>query len=630
MTNARRTFGIVYFAAGLAVAPTSSALAQTHYTPDWASLDTHTAAPEWFKDSKFGIYFHWGAFGTAEFEYEWYPRLMYKKDDPAYAHHINVYGDPFTNWGYDKFITGGKDKNGNFVQFAPKLVTAGGKWDPDAWAKVIVDAGARFAGPVAEHHDGFSMWDSKVNPWNSAAKGPMLNLAKLHADAYRKRGLKFIMTMHHAWHFTGYYDSVPSQSDPMLKTLFGQQDGAVEQQLWQDKLTEIIDEFQPDILWHDVGLWAIDESRRLEFLAHYYNSAVSWNKEVIVTYKDGFNNKGEMYDFERGGPADLLSPYWLSDEKVSAGENWCYVQGMTCFTKTQLIHRLVDLVSKNGNLLLNISPKVDGTIPQDQLDILSAFGTFLKQMGTAIYNTRAWKVYGEGPTKMGGGSFVSPVEGTAADVRYTASKDGDAVYAILLGWPGNGKQVTLASVTTSRLAVGNGKVFLFGPTGGSPITLPFTQDGSGLHITLPSTQPYTAIAYAMKISKSGTEPELTPWLTDGNNLDGGVGDGGGVAAEAGAGGSGGAAGHDDAGGVGDASASSRGSSTSGSGGARASGGAGGGASSSSGGMSSGCSCSVETAGTAGASEALFGLGLATVSLVRARRRRADAASKLST
>src|SRR4029079_13177461 len=171
---------------------------------------------------------------------------------------------------------------------------------------------------------------------------------------------------------------------------------------------------------------------------------------------------------------------------------------------------VIDHVRQNGSLLLNISPMPDGTIPQQQKDLLNAFGTFLKQNGTAIYNTRAWMVYGEGPTKMGGGSFSGPVAGNANDVRYTASKDGDAVYAILLGWPGNGKQITLASVTTARFNVGTGKVFLFGPVGGQAINLTFTQDASGLHVTLPSAQPYTAIAYAIKISKSSTVPAPTP------------------------------------------------------------------------------------------------------------------------
>lgn len=169
----------------------------------------------------------------------------------------------------------------------------------------------------------------------------------------------------------------------------------------------------------------------------------------------------------------------MTDDSVGQ-QSWCYVTGLSYFSDAQLIGSFVDRVSKGGNMILNTSPLPDGTFPQRQKEIMAAFGKFLRQMGTAIYNTRAWVVYGEGPTKMGGGEFTSPTALTANDVRYTKSKDGDAVYAILGGWPGNGKQVNLTAVTTGRFALGNGKVFLFGLAGGAAIELPATQDGSGL------------------------------------------------------------------------------------------------------------------------------------------------------
>jgi alpha-L-fucosidase len=190
------------------------------------------------------------------------------------------------------------------------------------------------------------------------------------------------------------------------------------------------------------------------------------------------------------------------------------VQYLSYYTNAQMVGSFIDRVSKGGNLLLNIAPLADGTIPTEQQAILTAFGTFLKQMGTAIYNTRAWTVYGEGPTRMGGGSFTNPTALTSSDIRYTASKDGDAVYAILGGWPGNGTVVNMTAVTTSRFTVGTGKVHLFGPVGGSPIELQFTQDASGLHVTMPSSQPYTNIAYAIKISKSGAVPAPTPCVNN--------------------------------------------------------------------------------------------------------------------
>jgi len=560
--NTVRTLALLGAAASLTWS--SAAVGQTRYSESWTSLDTHTAAPEWFQDAKFGIYYHWGAFGTPMFGSEWYPRDMFNKsgNSAEYQHQMSTYGDPFGDWGYDKFLTGANDKSGKFTQFAPKLKSAGGAWDPDEWAQLLADSGARFAGPVAEHHDGFSHWDSKVNPWNAAVMGPKLNLVKLQAEAYRNKGLKVLLSMHHQWHFdpTGYYQWAPVPADTNLKQLYGKLPIAQEQQIWSDKLKEIIDEFMPDIIWQDNYLARIPEARLLAFLAYYYNAAIDAGTEVAATAKEGIiaPHKGQVKDYERGGPADISTPYWLTDDAVSP-QSWCYVTGMSYYTDAQLIHSFVDKVSKGGNLLLNFSPMPDGSFPQRQKDILKAFGTFLKQMGTAIYNTRTWTVYGEGPTKMGGGSFTAPTAMTASDVRYTKSKDGDAVYAIFGGWPGNGKQVTLTSVTTSRFALGTGKVFLFGPTGGAAIELQATQDSSGLHVTLPATQPYTAIAYAVKISKTGVAPEPTPWLGGSSNPDGGVpatgGSGGspdGSSAGAGGAGAGGRSGA--GGGSGDASA----------------------------------------------------------------------------
>ena len=135
--------------------------AATTYQANWTSLNKHTCAPEWFKDAKFGIYFHWGVYSVGAYGDEWYARNMYNKSGSVYTHHVATYGDPFTNWQYHNFILGANDKSGNFVQFAPKLKSAGGNFDPDAWAALIDSAGAKFSGPVAEHHDGFSDWDSK-------------------------------------------------------------------------------------------------------------------------------------------------------------------------------------------------------------------------------------------------------------------------------------------------------------------------------------------------------------------------------------------------------------------------------------------------------------------------------------
>jgi alpha-L-fucosidase len=242
-------------------APAAAAIpGPTSYSPTWESVDQHPPAPEWFQDAKFGIYFHWGVFSVPAFDNEWYPRNMYIDGSAANTHHKSVFGDPAA-WPYHNFIDGARDKNGNYLQFAPKLKSAGGNFDPVEWAQLFADAGAKFAGPVAEHHDGFSMWN-----------------------------------------FTGFYDHVPAQSTTTLKKLYGQLGPAAENQLWYDKLKEVIDGFQPDILWQDFNLSAVDEAQRLKFLAYYYNRAVAWDKEVVATYKDGFNTRARSSTSSAAAP----------------------------------------------------------------------------------------------------------------------------------------------------------------------------------------------------------------------------------------------------------------------------------------------------------------------------------------
>ncbi len=503
------------------------------YTPTWSSVDQHPPAAEWFQDAKFGIYFHWGVFSVPAFGNEWYPRNMYVSGSTENNHHKAVYGDP-SAWPYHNFVNGARDKAGNWVQFAPKLKSAGGNFDPAEWAQLFADAGAKFAGPVAEHHDGFSMWNSAVNEWNSVAKGPRLDLVRLHADAIRARGLKFMVSLHHAYHFTGYYDHVPAQSDASLRKLYGQLGSAAENQLWYDKLAEVVDGYQPDLLWQDFNLPRVDESRRLNFLSYYYNKAVAWNKDVVATYKDGFDNRGEVFDFERGGPGDIQNPYWLTDDSISSS-SWCYTTGIGYYSMKAMLHSLIDRVSKNGTMLLNIAPTADGTIPAGQRTILLGIGDYLGRFGESIYATRAWSAYGEGPTQMGGGSFTTPREGTGRDIRFTRSKDNTVLYATVLGWPSG--TLDIATLGSGRINLGSLKsAQLLGSTAGSYTDLPDrTQDGAGLHIRLPSA-PFSAPAYVVKLTFSGQIPALgsgpvpTSWVRIANVTTGLVLDSGGSVA----------------------------------------------------------------------------------------------------
>lgn len=535
--NRRTMLGLVTVggaaAAGLLRGATAMAtVGPSHYDPTWASVDQHPPAAEWFQDAKFGIYFHWGVFSVPAFANEWYPRNMYIAGSNENNHHKSVYGDPSV-WPCHNFINGAQDRAGNWVQFAPKLPSAGGNFDPAEWARLFADAGAKFAGPVAEHHDGYSMWNSTVNEWNSVRTGPRLDLVRLHADAIRARGLKFMVSLHHAYNFTGYYDHVPAQSTTSLKKLYGQLDTTTQNQLWYDKLREIVDGYQPDLLWQDFNLSQVAEAQRLNFLAHYYNQAVAWNKDVVATYKDGFDNRGEVFDIERGGPADIQSPYWLTDDSISSS-SWCYTVGIGYYSLNAMLHSLIDRVSKNGTMLLNIGPMADGTIPSGQRTILLGIGDYLKRFGESIYATRAWSAYGEGPTQMGGGSFTTPREGTNRDIRFTRDKVNTTLYATVLGWPGS--TLTIATLGSNRINLGSlTSVRLLGATAGSYVDLPDrTQDGSGLHIQLPSaTAPFAAPAYVVKLTFSGQIPTLgagpipTGWVRISNVTTGLVLDGGG-------------------------------------------------------------------------------------------------------
>ena len=234
---------------------------------------------------------------------------------------------------------------------------------------------------------------------------------------------------------------------------------------------------------------------------------MAWNKDVVATYKDGFNNLGEVFDYERGGPAGIQSPYWLTDDSISSS-SWCYTVGIGYYSLNQMLHSLIDRVSKNGNMVLNIAPMADGTIPSGQRSILLGIGDYLKRFGESIYATRAWSVFGEGPTQMGGGSFSTPRAGTAQDIRFTRSKDSRVLYATVLGWPGATLNITTLSSNRINLSSLT-SVQLLGSTAGAYIDLPNrTQDGGGLRVTLPSSAPFSAPAYVVKLSFSGTIPAL--------------------------------------------------------------------------------------------------------------------------
>ena len=361
--------------------------------------------------------------------------------------------------------------------------------------------------PVAEHHDGFSMWASKVNPWNAKDMGPKLDLVGLLSKEIREQDMKLILSMHHAYNITGFYSAVPPLKDTILQMLYGQLGKEKNEALWLAKHKEIIDFYQPDIIWQDFNLHVISQPVLLNFLAYYYNKANEWDKEVVATYKDGLNTDCAVLDFERGGAHDVTPNYWLTDDAISF-TSWCYTEGLKYYSNKQILHGFLDRISKNGNLLLNISPKADGSIPQGQKDILLAMGDWLKRYGEGVYASRAWEIFGEGPTKMGTdhGVFAAPAEGTSKDIRFTRSKDNKTLFAIMLGWNDNQKQVLIKSLSSNRIDLKNLKsVELINGKPNDYIKLDYSQNEEGLLIDLPEKKK-EELAYVVKLTFKGSIP----------------------------------------------------------------------------------------------------------------------------
>ncbi|MGD1043225.1 MAG: alpha-L-fucosidase [Sedimentisphaerales bacterium] len=419
--------------------PTDAKLKQT-FTADWESLKKRNPAPEWFRDAKFGIYFHWGVYSVPAFGSEWYPWSMYDVNSPTYKHHVKTYGEP-NKFGYPDFIPMFKAE----------------KFNADEWADLFKKKGAQFAGPVAEHHDGFSMWASSVNPWNAKNMGPRRDCVGELEKAIRKRGMKFVTTFHHErsglyeitkngkTYWTGRYEFVKRYfpdllNDPCRAIMYGYMPAEKFYQMWQDKLIEVIDHYHPDLMYFDSWLDEIPDKYKMEYLAHYFNDASRLDKEVLVMSKYGqLPREVSIEDYEKGR-ADKLR---LTDDTISRG-SWCYTENLGIKKPLEIVRTLADIVSKNGQLMLNISPKADGTIPDNQKKVLLEIGDWMKQNGEAIYGTRPFVEYGEGPTKMETGGGFAKMKGgySAKDIRYT--RKGDTVYAIVLGWPGENTQVTFA------------------------------------------------------------------------------------------------------------------------------------------------------------------------------------------
>ena len=489
------------------------------FAPSWDSLKQYQC-PDWFRDAKFGIFMHWGPCTVAE-ENGWYGRTMYLQDlsqgakcmprhGQSYEYHVKKFGHPST-FGYKDLIPRWKAE----------------KWDPDALVAFYKQIGARYVVPVAVHHDNFDCYDSSLQSWNSVNMGPKRDVAGEWKKACAKHGLRFGLASHseQAWHWfetahgadvRGPLKGVPY--DGRLRKADGRGlwwEGHDPQDLycrphawdaepdeahlrnWYLRTKEMVDKYQPDLLYFDGGLPFGDYGLRIA--AHLYNANRAWHGgtlEAVLNIKhmpDEVNEQAAVLDIERGQSDRLREKPWQTDTTVNPG--WFYRPGQLSLTAPVIVHNLADIVSKNGNLLLNVGLRADGTLPDEQRDVLLGVGRWLEVNGEAIYGTRPWTIYGEGPTRITKGRFNEPTKPyTVEDIRFTAK--GDVLYAILLGWPENGSAVIRS--LAAGAPQGQGEITSISLLG-SDAKLAWTRDAQGLSVKLPATKPCDH-AYVLKIT----------------------------------------------------------------------------------------------------------------------------------
>jgi len=474
-TNAVQNAGRAGRRAAIAIAAAQlPAIPAGPVQPDWESIRANYKDPEWFRDGKFGIMMHWGIYSVPAHGSEWYVRYMYGGNKGMMQWHTEHFGSP-TNFGYKDFF--------------PMFTAA--KWNPDDWAKLFKDAGAKYVIASGEHHDGFSNWKSDINKFNSFNYGPHRDLVGDLNAAVKKVGLKTGVANHSNAHFD-FIPALPGSDeyDPEWAAFYSvadRSDAAYAKfvETWTTKNMELIDKYQPDMLWFDFnGSDRSWDAFKMRLAAYYYNRAAEWGKQVAISSKGQSFLAGMLMDYERQGraPKKLTDYTWQPDDPIA--DKFGYVEvpdatgkmvGLPLKSPGGIVGNLVINVSRNGNYLLNISPKADGTIPDEQQKVLLAIGKWLGVNGDAIYSTRPWKMSEEG--------------------RVNFTTKGQTLFAISRAWPENGELVIPALGADKGLEGKIEKVELLGHDG----ALEFTQDAAGLKVKFPAEKPCD-FAYSLKIS----------------------------------------------------------------------------------------------------------------------------------
>lgn len=475
--------------------------------PFTASIESlkNYQCPEWFRDAKFGIYMHWGVYSVAEMG-EWYARKLYMEETPEYAHHVKTYGHP-SEFGYKDFIPLWKAEH----------------FDPDNLVALFKEAGAKYFAPCAVHHDNFDLWDSKYQRFNAVNMGPKKDLIGMWKEATLKAGLKFGVTTHLSRSISWMNVSKGSDSSGPLKGIpydgvdpeysglyhdipFGDTHRRAPfnapkewRDLWALRIKDLIDNYQPDHLYFDCALpFRGDDMGKtgMDVIAHYYNNSIERYGELnsVMCIKErpwqGLYAEGmTTLDYERGKAPDIRKDPWQTDDSMGP---WGYRKGADYMSADATIDKLIDIVSKNGNMLLNVPIRADGTLDQKTIQILKEIGEWLSINGEAIYGTRPWYRFGEGETnEIPKHVIESPY--TWKDIRYTTK--GDTLYGIILDWPGAGTDVIL-----EHLAPGNNMISEIKDVSlvGYDSDLEWEQFGDGLKVILPENKPHD-FAYALRI-----------------------------------------------------------------------------------------------------------------------------------
>ena len=403
-------------------------IAKGRYKDNWQSLANHKT-PDWYYKGKFGIFIHWGVYSVPAFGGEWYSRNMYDRESREYDHHIKTYGN-HRDFGYKDFIP----------MFRAE------QFDAREWVKTFKDAGARFVMPVFEHHDGFAMYDTEFNRWNARNMGPCRDVAGELKAACEDQGLAFCASSHRAEHYFFMnlgrtFDSdvnpesdcfdfyAPAYYDDKFGSRMTETCDCVDEigpgkewlEDWLVRTCELIDKYQPKILYFD---WWIQNKAFKPYLkklaAYYYNRAEAWGEEVTIDYKhNAFALGTATLDIERGALGDIFPYPWQTDTAIGK-ESWGYRRDNTYKSTYTVVTALIDVVSKNGMLLLNIGPKPDGTFTAEETAVLNELGQWMRVNGEGIYETVPYTFYKEGEHQVSSGMFSEgDVPYTEKDFRFT-------------------------------------------------------------------------------------------------------------------------------------------------------------------------------------------------------------------